>query len=79
MTYACKLLSYPRQPPPNINTTTTSYNDNAVKNNTRNGSKRVDNSKIRLLLQQANMDFTYPDYKKYIYYIYIFLNIYITN
>ena len=56
LSYACSLLGFPLQR--NLGDASSSHGKS------RGGSKRVDNSKVRALLQSAGADLQYPDYRR---------------
>ena len=57
LSYACRLLNVPVQSPDRVITSS-----GKVKGN-RGGSKRVDNNKMRKLLERLGKDMIYPDYR----------------
>jgi len=60
LTYACRLLGYPIQKPEDV---VESALSSSSRRNTRGGSKRVDNAKIKNLLNRSNSSLHYPDYR----------------
>ena len=58
LTYACRLINIPIQSPDRTFISGTTK----IKGN-RGGSKRVDNTKMRKLLQRVGKDMIYPDYR----------------
>jgi hypothetical protein len=54
LTYACKLLDFPLQPP----------TEEGAEARTRGGSKRVDNRRMKAILGQAGLDLIHPDFRR---------------
>ena len=58
LSFACRLLNYPIQKPEKAGS-----GDSA---SVRGGSKRVDNTRMRTLLNRMGMDMKYSDYRRYV-------------